>query len=582
MLDLLKKTLIVNISLILLCNAPDFWQLRLQDPASSIMEKMLLFNEHLLFIASMIAILKGRLLFSLILNSGNVSWEFILSSKLSKQTKNLFSLLIVKTIIILMFNSFLFLSVKGFLNSSLLALSLGGGFGFLISVVIFYKPKLKRFIKKLVFWFYQWYVLLLLRSLFIIEKVSTVIFSYFAVNLFLNVVGMFLNGTFLTPDSIMDLFLQLSQRDKISHEGFSYIEKFCMFADNQDSSDASSNTADVPNDLSDNSIGSAPRFNWDSGVENLNINDNSTQNNDTEILNNSNASSNIADVPNDLSDNSIGSAPRFNWDSGVENLSITDNSTQNNDTEILNNSNASSNIADVPNDLSDNSIGSAPRFNWDSGVENLSITDNSTQNNDTNIVNNSNAETIQNSTSSVQDVNLRTVSQDTEDSSVAPSPRELLAQERRGEIAKVESDLLEFFEYWDDLPVQEFERNYGRSDSEFFQKLRTEVIAADARNQYKDGSLLLSKKDIGEELSEGLTNYNKNLELVNFGTSVMHEKLKTIDSLVDDFESEFDEPYKSPNNFDTHKHKITKKIRYYKGLKIKPTDAIFPRPRTGS
>ena len=531
MLDLLKKTLIVNISLILLCNAPDFWQLRLQDPASSIMEKMLLFNEHLLFIASMIAILKGRLLFSLILNSGNVSWEFILSSKLSKQTKNLFSLLIVKTIIILMFNSFLFLSVKGFLNSSLLALSLGGGFGFLISVVIFYKPKLKRFIKKLVFWFYQWYVLLLLRSLFIIEKVSTVIFSYFAVNLFLNVVGMFLNGTFLTPDSIMDLFLQLSQRDKISHEGFSYIEKFCMFADNQDSSDASSNTADVPNDLSDNSIGSAPRFNWDSGVENLNINDNSTQNNDTEILNNSNASSNIADVPNDLSDNSIGSTPRFNWGSGVESLSITDNSTQNNDT---------------------------------------------------NIVNNSNAETIQNSTSSVQDVNLRTVSQDTEDSSVAPSPRELLAQERRGEIAKVESDLLEFFEYWDDLPVQEFERNYGRSDSEFFQKLRTEVIAADARNQYKDGSLLLSKKDIGEELSEGLTNYNKNLELVNFGTSVMHEKLKTIDSLVDDFESEFDEPYKSPNNFDTHKHKITKKIRYYKGLKIKPTDAIFPRPRTGS
>nr|UXN44165.1 hypothetical protein [Navicula sp.] len=582
MLDLLKKTLIVNISLILLCNAPDFWQLRLQDPASSIMEKMLLFNEHLLFIASMIAILKGRLLFSLILNSGNVSWEFILSSKLSKQTKNLFSLLIVKTIIILMFNSFLFLSVKGFLNSSLLALSLGGGFGFLISVVIFYKPKLKRFIKKLVFWFYQWYVFLLLRSLFIIEKVSTVIFSYFAVNLFLNVVGMFLNGTFLTPDSIMDLFLQLSQRDKISHEGFSYIEKFCMFADNQDSSDASSNTADVPNDLSDNSIGSAPRFDWDSGVENLNINDNSTQNNDTEILNNSNASSNIADVPNDLSDNSIGSAPRFNWDSGVENLSITDNSTQNNDTEILNNSNASSNIADVPNDLSDNSIGSTPRFNWGSGVESLSITDNSTQNNDTNIVNNSNAETIQNSTSSVQDVNLRTVSQDTEDSSVAPSPRELLAQERRGEIAKVESDLLEFFEYWDDLPVQEFERNYGRSDSEFFQKLRTEVIAADARNQYKDGSLLLSKKDIGEELSEGLTNYNKNLELVNFGTSVMHEKLKTIDSLVDDFESEFDEPYKSPNNFDTHKHKITKKIRYYKGLKIKPTDAIFPRPRTGS
>ena len=478
MLDLLKKTIIVNISLILLCDAPDFWQLRLQDPISFIMERILLFNEHFLFIASMIAILKGRLLFSLILSSGNVSWEFVLSSKLSKQTKKIFSLFIVKTIIILMFNSFLFLSVEGFLKSSLFVLGLSGGFGFLIAVVIFYKPKLKRLTKKLVFLVYQLHALLLLRSFSIIETVSTVIFSYFAVNLFLNLVGMFLNGNFSTPDSIiMDLCLQLSQRETIGHEGFSDIEKFCMFADNQDSTDAGSNTADVPSDLSDS--------------------------------------------------RSVGSV----------------NST-------------------------------LSRFNWDSGLNNLTVDNNSSQNNDSNIFN---------STDSVQDINARTVSQDTEDSSVAPSSKKLLAQERRKEIAKIESEVIEFFKYWRGPSVQEFESNYGRSDSELFKKLRTEMIEADKRNQYEDGFLVFSKKDIGEELSEALTNHNENLELANFGTSVLHEKLEIIEALAKDFESEFDEPYKSPNNFDAHKHEITKKIRYFnKGLKIKLTDATFPRPRTGS
>jgi cytochrome c oxidase subunit 2 len=53
-------------SFYLICDAPDFWQLRLQDPASSIMEGILLFNKHLLFIIIMIVILTGWLLFNTI------------------------------------------------------------------------------------------------------------------------------------------------------------------------------------------------------------------------------------------------------------------------------------------------------------------------------------------------------------------------------------------------------------------------------------------------------------------------------------------------------------------------------------
>ena len=43
-----KESIIFNMSFLLICNAPNFWQLRLQDLASSIMEEILLFNKHLL------------------------------------------------------------------------------------------------------------------------------------------------------------------------------------------------------------------------------------------------------------------------------------------------------------------------------------------------------------------------------------------------------------------------------------------------------------------------------------------------------------------------------------------------------
>ena len=55
-LNFSKESLIFNISFLLICDAPDFWQLRLQDPASSIMEGILLFNKHLLFIITMIVV----------------------------------------------------------------------------------------------------------------------------------------------------------------------------------------------------------------------------------------------------------------------------------------------------------------------------------------------------------------------------------------------------------------------------------------------------------------------------------------------------------------------------------------------
>ena len=51
---------------LLTCDAPDFWQMTFQDPASSIMEGILLFNKHLLFIVIMIVVLTGWLLFNTI------------------------------------------------------------------------------------------------------------------------------------------------------------------------------------------------------------------------------------------------------------------------------------------------------------------------------------------------------------------------------------------------------------------------------------------------------------------------------------------------------------------------------------
>jgi cytochrome c oxidase subunit 2 len=51
---------------LLTCDAPDFWQLSFQDPASSIMEGIMLFNKHLLFIIVMIVVLTSWLLFNTI------------------------------------------------------------------------------------------------------------------------------------------------------------------------------------------------------------------------------------------------------------------------------------------------------------------------------------------------------------------------------------------------------------------------------------------------------------------------------------------------------------------------------------
>ena len=62
----LKENFNIVSFFLLTCDAPDFWQLSFQDPASSIMEGILLFNKHLLFIVIMIVILTGWLLFNTI------------------------------------------------------------------------------------------------------------------------------------------------------------------------------------------------------------------------------------------------------------------------------------------------------------------------------------------------------------------------------------------------------------------------------------------------------------------------------------------------------------------------------------
>lgn len=53
------------------CDAPEPWQLKLQDPSSSIMEGILMFNKHLLFIIILIVCLVGWLLFNTIKDFDN-------------------------------------------------------------------------------------------------------------------------------------------------------------------------------------------------------------------------------------------------------------------------------------------------------------------------------------------------------------------------------------------------------------------------------------------------------------------------------------------------------------------------------
>lgn len=61
-----KETCNIVSFFLLTCDAPDFWQLSFQDPASSIMEGIMLFNKHLLFIIVMIVVLTSWLLFNTI------------------------------------------------------------------------------------------------------------------------------------------------------------------------------------------------------------------------------------------------------------------------------------------------------------------------------------------------------------------------------------------------------------------------------------------------------------------------------------------------------------------------------------
>ena len=54
------------------CDAPETFQLKLQDPSSSIMEGILMFNKHLLFIIIAIVVLVGWLLFNTIYSFDNM------------------------------------------------------------------------------------------------------------------------------------------------------------------------------------------------------------------------------------------------------------------------------------------------------------------------------------------------------------------------------------------------------------------------------------------------------------------------------------------------------------------------------
>jgi cytochrome c oxidase subunit 2 len=55
------------------CDAPEHYQLKLQDPSSSIMEGILMFNKHLLFIIILIVCLVGWLLFNTIKDFDNAN-----------------------------------------------------------------------------------------------------------------------------------------------------------------------------------------------------------------------------------------------------------------------------------------------------------------------------------------------------------------------------------------------------------------------------------------------------------------------------------------------------------------------------
>lgn len=58
----------MSIYRIINCDAPEFYQFRLQDPSTTVMEGLLEFNRHLLFLIITIVVLVGWLLFSTISN----------------------------------------------------------------------------------------------------------------------------------------------------------------------------------------------------------------------------------------------------------------------------------------------------------------------------------------------------------------------------------------------------------------------------------------------------------------------------------------------------------------------------------
>lgn len=65
--------LISSSNRIVWCDAPEPWQLKFQDPSSSIMEGILMFNKHLLFIVILIVFLVAWLLFNTIKDFDNTS-----------------------------------------------------------------------------------------------------------------------------------------------------------------------------------------------------------------------------------------------------------------------------------------------------------------------------------------------------------------------------------------------------------------------------------------------------------------------------------------------------------------------------
>lgn len=64
-------TIIPSLNKSIWCDAPEPWQLKLQDPSSSIMEGILMFNKHLLFIIILIVCLVGWLLYNTVKDFDN-------------------------------------------------------------------------------------------------------------------------------------------------------------------------------------------------------------------------------------------------------------------------------------------------------------------------------------------------------------------------------------------------------------------------------------------------------------------------------------------------------------------------------